>query len=453
MTSTRWLRSSLIVFLGFVAFSPILHLGFQLDDHVTIESNPAIRRWDRQALKEDFFPNREDSQNIYYRPMQSFMNRLQYTLWKLHPAGYHLTNLLLHIANAILVAELLVQLSWPSWTALAAGSLFAVHPIIVSELLMVSGIPEIMSFFFSLAALLLLLQKKSAAVCLGMISYGLALLSKESAFAVPLYFLLLCWARRTRDGVLQRMLGLLIITSAYVLLRAWGLGSTGLYGLDFPIQTSLLFLIGRFPSILLRYVGLILFPWHLHSYRLIPEMNPFWAYGAGLLLCAAYSAGKKPVWTLFCVLWFVLSFVPKIPLMVTGHYMLEHWAYPGLLAVLLPISVALTKGWHSPEPIRQKSATGLFIVMLCGCIFSAQFHAAMRATDERNYRWSLRFTRASPLLFNLGLICLRTGRAAEAVTYIEPVQALYPDDENIRSALATAYARSGRTAEPRRSSH
>jgi hypothetical protein len=440
---TRWLRNSLVVFLGFVAFAPTLRLGFQFDDHEYIESNLSLRQWDIAALKQDFLPGNQGPRGFYYRPLQSLLNRLQYTLWGLHPFGYHLTNLIVHLGNAVLVMELLIALSLSSWAAVATGSLFAVHPIIVSELMMVSGIPEIMGLFFSLLCLLLLLKKDRDATSLAALSYALALLSKESALAVPFYFALLDGFRSINPRRKRQWIVLLLLTTAYLV---WHAHALGMPDVSLPARTLAAFFFSRLPVILYRYAGLVLFPWNLHAYRLIPGLNPLGAYGAVCLLIWGYAAGGKPSWARFCAVWGLISFIPKIPLLATGHYMLEHWAYPALPAVLLPLSVAFTRGWLSGKTAWRWTALAAFSFLLCFYIFSAQFHTAVRATDEKNYRWSLRFTRATPVLFNLGLICLKSGRAAEAVSYIEPVQALYPDDVNIRHALADAYVRAGRTA-------
>ncbi len=428
---------ALIVFLGLVAFLPALRLGFQLDDHVAIVRNTSIRHWDYQTLKAEVVPARNAAGELYYRPMQAMMNRLQYQVWGLRPFGYHLTNLLLHLGNALLVFELMMLLSFPAWCSLAVGCLFAVHPIIVSELMMASGIPELMSLFFTLASLLLLLKPNSRWLWPGLLLYAMALLSKESAIVLPLYVALVSWSSKDRRMNPRLWMGLVLVTLGYAALRIYSLGAAD----AFPLHPSIVTFLGtRFPTILLRYGALVLFPWHLHAYRLIPLWNPLWSYGVGLLLWACYQKGGRPAWARVAVAWLLISLLPKIPLMATGHYMLEHWAYPGLIGLLLPIGMLLTRGWTSSKPLARGCATGVFATLLCFCVFSARFHLIVRSTDEANYRWSLQFTRATPLLFNLGLLCLQTGRAVEAVHYIQPVHALYPNDPVISRAMTAAQA-------------
>ena len=428
-------RALVFAVLGLTAFWPVLRLGFQLDDHVTIEANPQLRQWSAATLHDDVHPTRRSTDDLYYRPLQSLVNRLEYTAWGLRPFGYHLVNLLLHIANAALQCELLLAVGCPPLAATVACALFVVHPIIVSELMMASGLPELLSLFFCLLALLALLRPGRAAALLGIGAYALALLAKESALALPLYYPLLAWVRGSGTFSQRRWIGTVGVTLAFLGLRAWGLAGVGLV---LPTPHAPWFLVTRVPVALLRYALLAAVPWPLHAYRLIPAWNPLWAWGAAALAVALYCRARKPRWATACALWALLAFLPKLPLLAAGYYMLEHWLYPALIAGLLPLGVWIARAHRSGSPWLQRLAMGGFVGLLAVGIGLSQFYAAVRGTDEQNYRWSLRYTSASPLLFNLGLICLKTGRYAEAARYIAPVHALYPDDPNIAQAYALA---------------
>jgi hypothetical protein len=84
----------MVVILALTAFIPTVKTGFMWDDHVMIEANPYIRVWSLSNLKHDFshdvFDGHGDS---YYRPLQTLMNRLDYSLWGLQPRGFNLTKL------------------------------------------------------------------------------------------------------------------------------------------------------------------------------------------------------------------------------------------------------------------------------------------------------------------------------------------------------------------------
>lgn len=428
-------RALLLTVLGLTAFWPVLRLGFQLDDHVTIETNPQLRHWSAATLRDDFHPTRRSADDLYYRPLQSLVNRLEYTAWGLRPLGYHLVNLMLHIANAALQCELLLAVGCPPLAATVACALFVVHPIIISELMMASGLPELLSFFFCLWALLALLRPGRTAALLGLGAYALALLAKESALALPLYYPLLTWVRGNSAFSQRRWIGTIGVTLAFLGLRAWGLGGVGLM---LSTAHAPWLLVTRVPVALLRYVLLAAVPWPLHTYRLIPAWNPLWAWGVAVFAVALYSRAQKPRWATACALWALLAFLPKLPLLATGYYMLEHWLYPALIAGLIPVGLLFVRAYRSESRWTQRVAAGGFVGLLAVGIGLSQFYAAVRGTDEQNYRWSLRYTSATPLLFNLGLICLKTRRYAEAARYIAPVYTLYPNDPNIAQAYALA---------------
>src|SRR5437016_4347707 len=98
-------KSVAIRFFGFlllacVAFGPILRSGFVSDDFNLIHS---------VASKGPFgfftFPPTD-----YFRPLISLTVWLDYHLYGLNPVGYHVTNLLVHTANSLLVASLATTL-------------------------------------------------------------------------------------------------------------------------------------------------------------------------------------------------------------------------------------------------------------------------------------------------------------------------------------------------------
>src|SRR5205823_3847312 len=147
----RWV----LLLLGVAAYAPSLSAGFLYDDHLLIESNLALRSWPTwpQDFSSGVFHHLTASGTDFYRPLQTLSTRIEYSLWKLRPRPYHLTNLLLHLGNALLLYELLLALGCASLLATLTGSLFVTHPVIVEDLLMVSGRGELLGLFFTLACI------------------------------------------------------------------------------------------------------------------------------------------------------------------------------------------------------------------------------------------------------------------------------------------------------------
>ena len=75
----------------------------------------------------------------YYRPVQALTYLLDYHLWGLTPAGFHLTSVLLHAGTAMLLYRLGGSLLRDARAALVAALLFAVHPIHTEAVTYIAG--------------------------------------------------------------------------------------------------------------------------------------------------------------------------------------------------------------------------------------------------------------------------------------------------------------------------
>ncbi|HWB40791.1 MAG TPA: hypothetical protein VG500_06015 [Gemmatimonadales bacterium] len=155
-----------------------------------------------------------------YRPFTSLTLAANWTAAPGAPFGFHLVNLLAHAAAAVLVCLLATRLMSPA-AALAAGLLFAVHPVHVEAVANVVGRAEILAGVFLLASALCYLRfgdiardaekgtRRRALAAAGTLGAGLfALASKESAFALSGVLLVLDWARaRTRGEPFGQRMG------------------------------------------------------------------------------------------------------------------------------------------------------------------------------------------------------------------------------------------------------
>ncbi|MBN2328651.1 MAG: hypothetical protein JXR73_16030, partial [Candidatus Omnitrophica bacterium] len=194
--SPRW-RQWLMVFgffvVGALAYRPAFNAFFLADDFFFLSY---VRE---QGLKAAWtcFPR------DFLRPMVMGSFWWDSTLWGLNGWGFHLTNVLFHTLNALLVASLaefwLKQNGWDSlraqWLAPLAGLIFLVHPSHTEAVSWISGRSDVLAVFWGLSSLLAYLRWRSSgrrlwlpgAWCL----FGLALLSKESMITLPLIILLL----------------------------------------------------------------------------------------------------------------------------------------------------------------------------------------------------------------------------------------------------------------------
>ncbi|MCJ7514337.1 MAG: hypothetical protein MUO23_15400, partial [Anaerolineales bacterium] len=124
----------------------------------------------------------------YYRPVSSLSFGADYSIWGLEPAGFFLTNLLLHAANTLMLFYLLrVQGRLRLFPAWLGAAIFLVHPVMVDVVPVISRRQDMLALFLGLLALTAYRQKirrMPRGQVLGMLSVGLfalAVLAKEIA--------------------------------------------------------------------------------------------------------------------------------------------------------------------------------------------------------------------------------------------------------------------------------
>ncbi len=123
---------------------------------------------------------------------------IEYQLWQLNPAGYHVDNILLHALAAILLWRILRRLEIPG--ALLAAAIFAVHPVMVESVAWATERKNVLSLVFYLLALraYLIFDEKSQArsYVAAMVFFVLALLSKSVTCSLPAAILLIVYYQR-----------------------------------------------------------------------------------------------------------------------------------------------------------------------------------------------------------------------------------------------------------------
>src|SRR3989449_9637971 len=206
-TSDPRLRRLLVVsaLAPLVVFAPSVGNAFvDWDDNLNFVTNPDYRglgwsqlRWMLTATVTG-----------HYIPVTWMTLGLVYVLWGMNPAGYHLTNLVLHALNTVLCALIairLLRLARPRTgeTALWAGTMtaalfFSLHPLRAETVAWVTERRGLLSAFFSLVTALTYVRMAAAegaprrrwlAGSVG--SYAMALASKAAGVPLPLGLLLM----------------------------------------------------------------------------------------------------------------------------------------------------------------------------------------------------------------------------------------------------------------------
>ncbi len=203
--------------ITFLVYLRSLWSGFvNYDDLGYVVENPMIK-----ALNRDFIVRAFTSEVMgNYHPLTMISYAVDFRIWGLNPAGYHLTNILLHAVNTFLVGALAVKLYnlaslekerdfYPGiLTGLAAALLFGLHPLHVESVAWVSERKDVLSgFFFILSALAYVRyanpewrRGSGLYYALSLVLFALALLSKSMAVSLPFVLLILDFYPLARLG-------------------------------------------------------------------------------------------------------------------------------------------------------------------------------------------------------------------------------------------------------------
>ena len=183
----------LILLIVFGAFLPVLKNGFvNWDDDNYVVNNTSITSVSVPNLKSifgSFFVG-------HYMPLTILSYLLNYQFFKLNPFGYHLTNLILHLLNCLLVFYLIYLLSRNIGVSFITAILFGIHPLHVESVAWVSERKDVLySFFYLLSAITYLYyltrEHKSRYYLISLFLFLCSLLSKSMAVTLPLLLLLL----------------------------------------------------------------------------------------------------------------------------------------------------------------------------------------------------------------------------------------------------------------------
>lgn len=200
-----WYCAGVLLVATTVAFSPGLNAQLlSWDDESYVSENVLLRN--AAGLGGIWNPAARGQPQFY--PLLFTTYWLEYQTWGARPAGYHVMNLVLHLANVVLVILLVRRLGTSAWTALGAAAIFALHPTQVASVVWVAERKNVLSGFFYLLAFLLFLAHRSRddwrAYGSSLGAFVAALLSKTQTVTLPGSLLATEWLLRD-TGRLRRV--------------------------------------------------------------------------------------------------------------------------------------------------------------------------------------------------------------------------------------------------------
>jgi tetratricopeptide (TPR) repeat protein len=471
-----------------VAYLPAWHGGFIWDDDIYVSENPLLSAPD--GLWRIWFSRDSPSQ---YFPLTYSLFRFEYGLWGLQTTGYHLVNIVLHAANALLVWRVLRRLGLPG--ARLAAALFALHPVTVESVAWITELKNVLSLLFCLLAMRAWIEfldenrrgRKRAWYGLTLGLYALALLSKSTACTLPFALLLVAWFKgksllrpnreHARVGSDEGRQGpgftapsgpgcsILVQVLPFVALGL-GMGLLAMWWERFHQGTEgQMFAVGSLARLLVAsraiwfYAGKLVWPAHLaFSYPRwnVSPGNPG-AYGwlvltlaaAGFLVLARRRLGRGVI---AAVLFYVVTLAPMLGfiMLYTFRYtfVADHYQYAASIGPLALIAGVAVKAW---ECARGSWRHAIILLTVMAPIFLSvltwnQSHAY--ADIETLWRATLE---ANPESFmahnNLGNLLLRQDKLDAAIAHLQQAVTLRPDLAEAHSNLGNALSERGQLPE------
>ncbi len=182
----------IFIVITFGMYSSSLKNSFvYLDDDQLILANPTVQEITPASISRALTTYDPE----LYIPLTLFSYQIDHLIGGLDPMIYHLSNLILHTMNALLVAWLLFILTKQKWVSVLCGILFAVHPLSTEAVAWASARKDVLSTFFFLLSLISYLRYRESGsgkdYATSIFLFAFALMAKVQVIILPVLLLLI----------------------------------------------------------------------------------------------------------------------------------------------------------------------------------------------------------------------------------------------------------------------
>ncbi|MDB4349808.1 tetratricopeptide repeat protein [Omnitrophica bacterium] len=449
-----FLPIALIIILGFAIYFNTLSGKFIWDDHHLIKDNLYIKSWSYLPhLFTRHIGHGGFTKYNSYRPIQMVTYMVNHSLSGLDVRWYHFTNILLHVLVALAIYWLVNILYDDRLLSLITSLLFVSHPIHVAAVAYISGRADSLALFFMILSFIFYIKtldtKRKGAYILMLLSFMLALLSRENVLIFPALLLLYHYAARKRFNI-YRFMPLLSIAFAYMLLRGTFLKSTLPH---LSAHTGFLQRLPGFFVAITNYIRLIFFPLDQHmeyGNRFFNITDPRAISGVVILfLLLTYAFRKRDSNRLvfFSVCWFFIALLPLSNLYpIPIAYMAEHWLYVPSIGFCLILAKGLSRLYGTKT---LKTLAIAFVTLIVG------FYSFLTIRYNEYWREPMVFyTRnleyvpdSVRTLSYIAVEYYNMGKKEEAIASLKKAIRLNPDDAKAYNNLGRIYGDLGRYGE------
>ena len=480
--ASPWIAPVVVAVVTCAAFLPVLSNQFvEWDDYENITSNPYYRGLGWSQLRWMFTTFHMGP----YQPLSWLTLGLDYAVWGMNPAGYHLTSLILHAANGFLfyfVSYRLIASAFPnvgerSWqltiSATFAALMFAIHPLRVESVAWATERRDVVSGLFFLTAIYCYLKANSNPpddsrgrwLAAAVFTYILSLLGKATAMTLPVLLLILdIYPLRRLDGrprnwrtpgqprVLYEKIPFVVPAVSFAVvaligqqqvaaiksLETYSIGSRiaqALYGTSFYFWKTFL------P---IRLSPLYEIPPHFSPWDLVIVAG---AIATIALTVIFYLARNRWPAGWICWMFAVVALAPVVGILSTGPQLVaERYSYLGCLSWAVLAGGLMLHILQRAD--ARKTATVVTIAVIITIVFSLLTWREAMVWRDTGTLWNhvLNFDQNSSIAhYNLARFLARQGEHTEAIAHYRKALAIRANDADAHNNLGLLLAIRGDT--------
>lgn len=280
-------------------------------------------------------------------------------LFGVNPAGYHAVNLLIHLANVVLLYALLLRLRIPLEIAWFPAAVFALHPIVVEPVAWVIGRKDLLSAGFVLVAMLVIAHGpeeddgptrdprwiEAALLCV------LAIFSKPSAIMAPALMWLFIRCARPRWSPVHIVIAMTPVAAAAVFVVLAGV--PGLEDQGAVVRREPLLILLDIVRAWTLQVQHVFWPRNLLAEyeRSALGEPPVWMMVVALTVTMAVAAaawryaGRRSIERMG-LLFLIAAYLPAAGFLPTWHWTADSYFYLPLAGLLIAAAPVLARAWR-----------------------------------------------------------------------------------------------------------
>ena len=305
---------------------------------------------------------------------------------KHRPLGFHITNLLLHIINVLIVFAFVAVLTGSNFHSLCVSLLYAVHTLNTETVNSISYREDIYTAIFCLLALIFYIKyirsgkNARSPYYLSLIFYFFGVFSKEMALSFPILIVLYdylfvceCKLKNIFKRIIPIYSGFAAVTFFYLLVRFYFFRDMHETEIPYPgnsMYTNIL----TMSTVFLHYLKLLFIPVGLTCHYLFDVkksiFDPLVVLSIILHLAifwAAWSFRRKHKYISFCIFGYYVLLLPVMNIFPVVNIVAERYLYYPLVFFCLFVVLVLDKffSWFLPPLKLSKYKELFFLGVLC----------------------------------------------------------------------------------------